>query len=63
MYNRLRNHFGRTGWYHYVMRLKWKLVLALSDILLIQTQDRSTVCVERTIGSEINLDAPDGTPW
>ena len=25
-------------------------------------QDRSTVCVERTIGSEILLDAPDGTP-
>ena len=26
------------------------------------TQDRSMVCVERTIGSEIVLDAPDGTP-
>ena len=25
--------------------------------------DRSTVCVKRTIGSEIILDAPDGTPW
>ena len=24
--------------------------------------DRFTVCVERTIGSEIILDAPDGTP-
>ena len=34
----------------------------LSDILLILTQDRCTVCVERTIGSEIVLDAPDGTP-
>ena len=21
------------------------------------------VCAERTIGSEISLDAPDGTPW
>ena len=30
----------------------------LSDILLILTQDRCTVCVERTIGSEIVLDAP-----
>ena len=28
----------------------------------ILTQDRCTVCVERTIGSEIILDAPDGTP-
>jgi hypothetical protein len=23
---------------------------------------RCTVCAKRTIGSEINLDAPDGTP-
>ena len=34
----------------------------LSDIVLILTQDRCTVCVERTIGLEIVLDAPDGTP-
>ena len=34
----------------------------LSDIVLILMQDRCTVCVERTIGSEIVLDAPDGTP-
>ena len=34
----------------------------LSDIELILTQDRCTVCVERTIGSEIILDAPNGTP-
>jgi hypothetical protein len=25
-------------------------------------QDRCTVCTKRTIGSEIILDAPDGTP-
>ena len=34
----------------------------LSDIELILTQDRCTVCVERTIGTEIVLDGPDGTP-
>ena len=34
----------------------------LSDIVLILTQDRCTVCMERIIGSEIVLDAPDGTP-
>ena len=33
----------------------------LSDILLILTQDRCTVCVERTIGSEIVFDALVGT--
>ena len=43
-------------------RVKWKLVSVLSEIVLILTEDRCTVCVERTIGSEIILDAPDGTP-
>jgi hypothetical protein len=32
------------------------------EITLILTQDRCTVCAERTIGSYIVLDAPDGTP-
>jgi hypothetical protein len=31
-------------------------------IVLILTQDRCTVCSERTMGLEIVLDAPDGTP-
>ena len=34
----------------------------LLDIVLILTQDRCTVCVKRTIGLEIILDASDGTP-
>ena len=34
----------------------------LSDMVLTLTQDRCTVCVKRTIGSEIILDGPDGTP-
>ena len=34
----------------------------VSDRVLMLTQDRCTVCVEHTIGSEIILDAPDGTP-
>ena len=33
----------------------------LSDIVLIWKQDRCTVCARRTIGSEIVLDALDGT--
>ena len=45
-----------------MMRLKWKLVSILSDIVLILKQDRCTVCVECTIGSNIVLDAPDRTP-
>ena len=34
----------------------------LLDMVRILTQDRCTVCDKRTIGSEIILDAPDGTP-
>ena len=40
-------------------RLKWKLVSICLEIVLILMQDRCTVCAERTIGSEIILDAPD----
>ena len=32
------------------------------EIVLILTQDRCMVCAERTIGSKIILDEPDGTP-
>ena len=32
------------------------------DSVSVFLQDRCTVCAERTIGSEIILDAPDGTP-
>ena len=38
------------------------LILVRLDIVLIMTQARCVVCTERTIGSEIILDAPDGTP-
>jgi hypothetical protein len=39
-----------------------KLVSACLKIVQILTQDRCTVCAERTIGSEIVLDKIDGTP-
>ena len=35
-----------------VMWLKWKLVSVHLEIVLILTQDRWTVCVERNLGSE-----------
>ena len=61
-YHRLINHFGRTRLYSVVMRHKWKLNSVYLEIVLILTQDRGTVCSERTIGMEVVLDAPDGTP-
>jgi hypothetical protein len=62
MFHRLRNHFGCTQWYFYVTRLKWKIVSVRLEIVLILTQDRCIVYVERNIGTKIVLDAPNGTP-
>jgi hypothetical protein len=45
-----------------VMWLMWNLVLARSMTVLVSEQDKCTVCTNRTIGLEIVLDAPDGTP-
>jgi hypothetical protein len=62
MYHRLKTCFGRTRWYYLVMWLKWKLVAVCLGIVLVLTQDSCSVCAERTIGSKIILDGPDGTP-
>jgi len=59
MHRSLRNHFGRTIWYSWVKRLKWKLGLVSLEIVLILMQGRCMVCTEDTICLEINLDAPD----
>jgi hypothetical protein len=40
----------------------WNLVLVHLETVLVSMQDRCMVCAKRTIGSEIILDAPDGTP-
>jgi hypothetical protein len=43
------------------MRPKWMLISFRLGIVLILTQDWCTICVENSTGSEIILDAPDGT--
>ena len=43
-------------------RLKWNLVSVHFDIVLVLVQERCTVGAKHTIGSEIVLDQPDGTP-
>ena len=40
----------------------WNLVSVYLETVLVSVQDRCTVCAERTVGSKILLDAPDGTP-
>jgi hypothetical protein len=44
------------------MRPEWKFISVRLEIVLILTQDRCTVCAELTIGIEIILDAPNGSP-
>jgi hypothetical protein len=38
------------------------LILVRLEMVLVSMQDRCMVCAERTTGSEIILDTPDGTP-
>ena len=40
----------------------WNLILVRLETVLVSVHDRCTVCAKRSIGSEIFLDAPDGTP-
>ena len=54
------SRFGRTHWNSKVMWVMWNLVSVCWELVLVQ--DRCTVGVEHTIGSEIILDTPDGTP-
>jgi hypothetical protein len=44
------------------MWVVWNLIMVCLEIVLVWVQDRSTVYAKRTIGSEIDLDASDGSP-
>ena len=60
--HRLGNHFGHNRWYFYMTWVRWKLVSICLEILLISVQDRCPVYAECTMGKEIDLGTPDGTP-
>ena len=40
----------------------WEVVSVRLETVFVSVQDRSMVCAKHTIGSEIFLDTPDGTP-
>jgi hypothetical protein len=42
--------------------IMWNLISVCLETVLVSVQYRCTVCTECTVGSEIILDAPDGTP-
>jgi hypothetical protein len=44
-----------------MMFAMWNLILVCLEIVLVLVQDTCTICTKHTIGSEIILDAPDGT--
>jgi len=62
MHHSLTNQFGCTYYYSKVKMLKWKLGSVCLEIALNLMQDSFTVCLQYIICSEINLDAPNGTP-
>jgi hypothetical protein len=45
-----------------LVHLMAALVSVCFEIVLVLVEDRCTVCAKYTIGLEIILDAPDGTP-
>jgi hypothetical protein len=53
-----------TRWISQVTLTMWNLVSVYLEtgLVLVSVQDRCPVCAIRTIGLEIVLDAPDGTP-
>ena len=57
-YHRLENHFGRTRWNSKLTRVLSSHVLVRLEMVLVSVQDRCMVCVKRTIGLEIILEAP-----
>jgi hypothetical protein len=60
--HRVRNHFGRSRWISYVTLVMWNLVSIHLETVVVLVHDTCTVCAKRTIGTEIVLHAPDGTP-
>jgi hypothetical protein len=40
----------------------WNLISVYLERVLVPVQDSWMLCTKRTIRSEIDLDAPDGTP-
>ena len=61
-WNRLGSHSGCTRWNSKVAWVKWKMILLCLEIVLILAQNMCTVCAECTMGMEIILAVPDGTP-
>ena len=65
----LENQFRHTRWiyrctrWNYQMKcIIWNLASVQLEIVLVSVQDSCMVCAQCTIGSEIVVEVPDGTP-
>ena len=58
----LENHFRHTRRNCQVMWVMWNVVSIHLETALVSVHDGCMVCAKCKIGSEIILDAPDGTP-
>ena len=54
--------FGDSVGVGEVTWVMWNLTSFRLETVLVSVQDRCMVCARRTIGLQIILDAPDGTP-
>jgi hypothetical protein len=61
-YHRLGKWFGRIRWNSEVTWVMCNLLSVYLETVLVSVQDSWTVPAKWTIHSEIDLDAPDGTP-
>jgi hypothetical protein len=61
-YNRLVNCFGCTQRNSMVMCVMSNLISVRLQMVIVSVHNRSTVHAKYTIGLEIILDTPDGTP-
>jgi hypothetical protein len=61
-FHRLEIFFGRTRWNSSMTWVIWNLVSVCLEMELVSVQYSVTVCTKCTIGSEIVLDTPEGTP-
>ena len=50
-------------WNYKMKCIIWNLASVQLEIVLVSVQDSCMVCAQCTIGSEIVVEVPDGTPW
>jgi hypothetical protein len=64
--HRMNDGHGKSFWAYLMVLLRdvyhVEACFRPFEIVLISTQDRCTVCAECTVGSEIALGTPHGTP-